>query len=159
MVPRHGSNSERGAVTHLFLEATVGAYGKHIKVQVYGVRDIKLVDEGLTDRFLVEAVEAIGMRMLDFPWVYNIKETLESQGEEPDPTEPEGVTGIAVLSTSHVAIHTWPHRGYAVIDMFSCTDFETDALVGVVEKFYQPRSIVPIDLSYALEMPELPAGD
>ena len=34
--------------------------------------------------------------------------------------EPQGVTALALISESHVAIHTWPEVGYAAADVFSC---------------------------------------
>lgn len=35
---------------------------------------------------------------------------------------PHGVTGVLVLSTSHISVHTWPEYGYAAFDVFSCSD-------------------------------------
>lgn len=35
--------------------------------------------------------------------------------------EPIGVSYIAVITTSHFSIHTWPEYGYAAVDVFSCT--------------------------------------
>ena len=34
---------------------------------------------------------------------------------------PHGVSGVIVIAESHVAIHTWPERGYAAVDIFSCS--------------------------------------
>ena len=34
--------------------------------------------------------------------------------------EPQGVTAIALLSESHLSIHTWPESHYAAIDIFTC---------------------------------------
>jgi len=34
--------------------------------------------------------------------------------------EPQGVTGYALLSSSHIAIHTWPEFNFASIDIFAC---------------------------------------
>lgn len=34
--------------------------------------------------------------------------------------EPQGVTGILLLSESHMSIHTWPEYGYAAVDIFTC---------------------------------------
>ena len=31
-----------------------------------------------------------------------------------------GVTGVAIISESHVAVHTWPEYGYAAVDIFTC---------------------------------------
>ncbi|MBR3631064.1 MAG: adenosylmethionine decarboxylase [Oscillospiraceae bacterium] len=34
--------------------------------------------------------------------------------------EPIGISYIAVITTSHFSIHTWPEYGYAAVDFFSC---------------------------------------
>lgn len=34
---------------------------------------------------------------------------------------PHGVTGLILLSTSHISVHTWPEYGYAAFDVFSCS--------------------------------------
>jgi len=37
--------------------------------------------------------------------------------------KPHGYSAIAVLETSHAAIHTWPEHGYISIDIFICDDY------------------------------------
>ena len=34
--------------------------------------------------------------------------------------EPQGVTGLALLADSHISIHTWPEKGLAMCDIFTC---------------------------------------
>ncbi len=34
---------------------------------------------------------------------------------------PYGVSGVIVITESHVTIHTWPEHGYAAVDIFSCS--------------------------------------
>ena len=34
--------------------------------------------------------------------------------------EPQGVTAIALLSESHLSIHTWPEAHYSAVDIFTC---------------------------------------
>ena len=34
---------------------------------------------------------------------------------------PWGVSGVVVITESHVTIHTWPEHGYAAVDIFSCS--------------------------------------
>ena len=34
--------------------------------------------------------------------------------------EPQGVTAVALLAESHISIHTWPEKGIAVCDIFTC---------------------------------------
>lgn len=36
--------------------------------------------------------------------------------------EPWGVSGVVVISESHLAIHTWPEYGYASVDLYTCGD-------------------------------------
>lgn len=36
--------------------------------------------------------------------------------------QPYGVSGVAILAESHLAIHTWPELGYAAVDAFTCGD-------------------------------------
>jgi len=43
--------------------------------------------------------------------------------------EPEGVTAVALLAESHLAIHTWPSAGYAAADLFTCSQ-KTDPEAG-----------------------------
>ncbi len=35
---------------------------------------------------------------------------------------PYGVSGVVVISESHLSIHTWPEYGYAAVDLFTCGD-------------------------------------
>lgn len=33
---------------------------------------------------------------------------------------PNGVSGVIVISESHISIHTWPEFGYGALDFYSC---------------------------------------
>ena len=33
---------------------------------------------------------------------------------------PYGISGVVVIAESHLALHTWPEKGYAAIDIFTC---------------------------------------
>lgn len=36
--------------------------------------------------------------------------------------EPVGISAMAVITTSHFSIHTWPENQYAAVDIFSCNE-------------------------------------
>jgi len=50
---------------------------------------------------------------------------------------PQGVSGVVVISESHLAVHTWPELGYAAVDVFTCGDTVNpwDACNYLAEKF------------------------
>jgi len=35
--------------------------------------------------------------------------------------EPQGVTGYVLLAESHLSMHTWPEKGIAKCDIFTCS--------------------------------------
>lgn len=43
-------------------------------------------------------------------------------GESSFKFEPQGFTALLLLSTSHLAIHTWPEKGKAQLDVLSCKE-------------------------------------
>lgn len=44
---------------------------------------------------------------------------------------PQGVTVLTVVAESHLSLHTWPEKGYAAIDVFTCG--ETTAPIKAVD--------------------------
>ena len=50
---------------------------------------------------------------------------------------PKGVSGVIVISESHISTHTWPEYGYGALDFYTCGD-DTDpekAVLYAVEAF------------------------
>lgn len=33
---------------------------------------------------------------------------------------PQGVSGVLIIAESHITMHTWPEKGYAAVDLFTC---------------------------------------
>ncbi len=52
---------------------------------------------------------------------------------------PQGVTGVATLAESHLALHSWPEHGYLAADVFSCGEHvEPQILVDVLRQWFEP---------------------
>lgn len=34
--------------------------------------------------------------------------------------QPNGISGVVIISESHLTIHSWPEEGYCAIDIFTC---------------------------------------
>ena len=55
---------------------------------------------------------------------------------------PFGVTGIYMLRESHISIHTWPEKGFAVIDVFCCGDIKrSQKFIEYIKKEFKPTKI------------------
>ena len=52
--------------------------------------------------------------------------------------EPEGVTGIVLLSESHASVHTWPEAGLVTLDVFTCGSMDTAAVVARIREAIAP---------------------
>lgn len=79
--------------------------GRHVLAEVYGcpfdvLNDVKKVEE-----IMVNAALDAGAEVREFVF---------------HKFSPQGVSGVVVISESHLAIHTWPELGYAAVDVFTC---------------------------------------
>lgn len=92
-----------------------GKIGFHICADFYGCNGKMLDDYNFIKDTLLQAVKKSDMNLI------NLK--LHK-------FQPHGLTGYALLSTSHLAIHTWSELNYASIDIYSCGEKE-----GVVNAF------------------------
>lgn len=52
-----------------------------------------------------------------------------------------GVTGIVILSESHISIHSWPEHDYAAIDIFMCGNARISEALKVIETDFMPQHI------------------
>jgi S-adenosylmethionine decarboxylase len=51
--------------------------------------------------------------------------------------EPEGVTGVIVLSESHFSAHTYPERDQIYVDLFCCSkEFSPDKAASVISDVF-----------------------
>jgi S-adenosylmethionine decarboxylase len=81
--------------------------GVHFLLDVAGAPFATLDNAVLVERVLVDAVVAMGAKVL---------------GIHIHKLSPQGVSGVVVISESHLTIHTWPERGEAAVDLFTCGD-------------------------------------
>ena len=52
-----------------------------------------------------------------------------------------GVSGVTVLSESHISIHTWPERDFASIDIFMCGDCNPQEALDYLIAIFKPGSV------------------
>lgn len=81
--------------------------GKHVYGNLYGVDPEKLWDEESLKSIVVEAAKIANMHLVELKsWKFT--------GHH------GGVSVIALVLESHIAIHTWPDYGYATVDVYTC---------------------------------------
>ena len=55
---------------------------------------------------------------------------------------PHGLTGVLVITESHLSIHTWPEFNYAAVDVFSCDDkLDGDKIKQILEKKLNSKEV------------------
>ena len=93
-------------------------------------------DEEQLTEWLREFIDSINMKILMGPYVKYCK----MEGNR-------GITGIAVIETSHIAIHVWdePNPALMQIDVYSCAEFDVDE---IAEKIKSDFDVVKLDYKY-----------
>ncbi len=82
--------------------------GKHIYGELYGVASETLFDVEKLRKIVIEAAHMANMHLVEV----NSWKFIES--------DKEGVSVIALVLESHIAIHTWPRYNFATVDIYTC---------------------------------------
>jgi len=81
--------------------------GKHVYGNLYGIEPEKLWDREWLENLIREAAEVANMHLVEMKsWSFT-----GYHG---------GVSVIALVLESHIALHTWPDYGYATLDIYTC---------------------------------------
>lgn len=100
--------------------------GRHVIIELWGCSDV-INNAALVENAMRSAVDAANATLLNL-FVHEFS--------------PQGVTGVAVLSESHLSIHTWPEHGYVAADVFTCgSTTKPRAAAEVLRKSFQAESV------------------
>ena len=58
-----------------------------------------------------------------------------------DNASPVTWAGVAVLAESHISVHTWPEREYAVFDVFMCGACDPLLALPVLREAFRPDRV------------------
>lgn len=83
----------------------MNALGRHILAEIYGCDSNILDNCDLIEDIMVKAAIEAGAEVREVAF---------------HKFSPQGVSGVVVISESHITIHTWPELGYAALDVFTC---------------------------------------
>jgi S-adenosylmethionine decarboxylase len=66
---------------------------------------------------------------------------------------PHGLSGVAVIAESHIAVHTWPEVGYVALDVFTCGDKAIpEAAVEVLRDLFRPQRIDLLEIKRGVNL-------
>lgn len=81
--------------------------GRHIITELWECNPEKLNDIDYIERLFVDAALRSGAEVREVAF---------------HKFAPHGVSGVVIISESHLTIHSFPEHGYASIDVFTCGD-------------------------------------
>ena len=102
----------------------------HLVIDGFGGDFAKMWDVELIRGFLTDAPTALGMTRITEPKV------LEYNAPKEDDS---GVSGFVIIAESHISIHTFPHRDYVNIDIFSCQSFDHELALAEAKDLFRLR--------------------
>jgi S-adenosylmethionine decarboxylase len=108
-------------------------YGPHLMLDLNDCNPAILDDLEACFKLLNELPERIGMTRITQPYVFRYS------GPVP---EDEGITGVTIIAESHISLHTYPRKGYAFVDLFSCKTFDVEEARDSIVQFFQSKSPV-----------------
>src|SRR5262249_47048758 len=106
-------------------------FGPHLILEAYGCQKEKLADMGLMSKTLDAYPAQLDMTKIMPPYVFTYHGAVEDDW---------GVSGVVLIAESHISIHTFPDKGFATLDIFSCREFEVEAAVEYFCSIYNPES-------------------
>ena len=81
------------------------ALGRQMTIEFYDCKSATLTDAAELEKVFLHAAEVSGAHVVD-----SIFHSFQ----------PQGVSGVVVISESHFAVHAWPEHDYAAVDLFTC---------------------------------------
>ncbi|WP_285803893.1 adenosylmethionine decarboxylase [Alkalicoccobacillus plakortidis] len=83
--------------------------GRHVIAELWGCNVEKLNNMDLIEQVFVDAALKAGAEVREVAF---------------HKFAPHGVSGVVIISESHLTIHSFPEHGYASIDVYTCGDLD-----------------------------------
>jgi S-adenosylmethionine decarboxylase len=107
--------------------------GTHVFGNLYGVDSFLLKDLAATKEIILKAAELGNLHIID---------VIEKQFNIINSPDLGGVSVIALLVESHIAVHTWPESNYVTVDIYSCgKDSKPEAALDYIVSKFSPADV------------------
>lgn len=101
--------------------------GRHVLADVWGVKFDRINDIEFLKEHMLKAAEKSGANIL---------------GIDYKTFDPYGASVIIILSESHLSIHTYPEKGFAAIDGYTCgEDIDPQDAVDYLISIFEPDKV------------------
>ena len=114
----------------------------HLVIDGYRGDIMKMWEVERVREFLTDCPTDLGMTRITEPKV------LEYNAPKP---EDSGVSGFVIIAESHISIHTFPHRDYVNIDIFSCRPFDQQRALNHAKSLFDLKEVKTWVLERGLE--------
>ena len=122
-------------------------FGEHLTVDGYKGDFDLLNDKKKVMMCLSDLPAAMGMHTLGKPIVYKAPGT----GKK----DPGGWSGFVVIQESHIAIHTFPARGFVSADVYTCQNgLETKKIIKYFKETFKLKSVETNFIKRGLKYPD-----
>ncbi|MEM7180150.1 MAG: adenosylmethionine decarboxylase [Spirochaetota bacterium] len=108
------------------------ALGKHVIAEFYDCDREAIDKEELVKHIMLQAAEMSGATIVQ-PVFHKFS--------------PHGVSGMVVVSESHLSIHTWPEYGYCAVDIFTCGDLiDNDIALNHLKENFHAQNVSVVEM-------------
>jgi len=104
-----------------------GTPGRHVLADFRGVAPGLLADAQALEQQMTAAARAAGAQVLSAHFHHF--------------GEGAGVTGVILLSESHISIHSWPEHRFAALDIFMCGAARPETALDFLRAALAPESV------------------
>jgi S-adenosylmethionine decarboxylase len=109
------------------------ALGKHILAEFYNCDVAAINDEHGIENLFVQTAKDSGATVISSNF---------------HKFSPHGVSGVVVISESHLTIHTWPEYGYCAVDVFTCGDrIDNHLCLEMLEKGLKAGNVSVVEMN------------
>jgi len=108
-------------------------FGIHLTIDGYG-GNYGLLNQDDNIKWLIHRIiEIENMRLLKFGIV---------KAEDNQLKDPGGWSAFAIIAESHIAVHTFPARGFVSADIYTCGDsLNKDQIIGMFEGLFDLNKV------------------
>lgn len=122
-------------------------FGVHLMLDAYFGDHDKLNDMDLVFTVLDELPDLLGMHKIITPYVVRASAN--------DKKDPGGYSGFVMIAESHISIHTFPKKGFASVDVYTCqSKLDTKKICNYFEQQFGFKELEIRDTKRGLKFPK-----